>query len=198
MEQIQIQGKQHYTVEEFFVLLEQSEDKFEYHDGEIYMMSGGTPNHNIISLNTARRILEGLDDKDCICFNSDMKVNIARYRSYVFPDISVVCGSLQLTEGRNDTITNPVLIVEVLSPSTEGYDRGDKFKMYRSLPSLKEYVLISPNEPTVEVFWKQDDQHWLYQVFQGLDAKVPFQTIEHTIPLQSIYSKVQLDSNTLE
>ena len=191
MEQLQ-QRKGRYSVEEYFKLLEQSEEKFEYHGGEVYMMAGGTSNHNIISLNTGRRILEGLDNKDCIGYGSDMKVEIAKNQSYVFPDVLVVCGPIDFAEDRNDTIKNPVLIVEVLSPSTEAYDRGLKFRMYRSLSSLQEYVLISQEEPLVETFYRQNDKSWHYRVAQGMDAKVTLASIEHTINLKDIYQKINL------
>ncbi len=189
MEQIQEDHKR-YSPEEYFALLEQSEEKLEYHDGEVFMMAGATSNHNIISSNMIRRILEGLDNKDCIGYGSDMKIEAAQRQSYVFPDVSVVCGPLEFAEGRNDTIKNPVLIVEVLSPSTEGYDRGAKFKMYRSLPSFREYVLVSQEEPLVEVFFKQDDKSWRYQASSGIESEVTLAFIEHTIMLKNIYQKV--------
>ncbi len=186
----QQENKGYYSTEEYFALLERSVEKFEYHDGELFMMAGGSPYHNIISANISRRILEGIDNKDCIGFSSDMKIEAAQRQSYVFPDVSVVCGPLEFAEGRNDTIKNPVLIVEVLSPSTEGYDRGAKFKMYRSLPSFREYVLVSQEEPLVEVFFKQDDKSWRYQASSGIESEVTLALIEHTIMLKNIYQKV--------
>ncbi len=137
----------------------------------------------------SRRILEGLDEKDCIGYGSDMKVAIARYNCYLFPDTSAVCGPLEFAEGHNDTIKNPLLLVEVLSPSTEGYDRGMKSKIHRSLPSFKEYVLISQDEPLVEVFLRQDAETWLYHLYQGIDTRVTLTAIEHTIRLKDIYQK---------
>ena len=197
MEQLR-EDKKHYTTEEYFTLLEQSEEKFEYHQGEVFMMAGGTSNHNIISINTGRRVLEGLDDKDCIGYGSDMKIDIARYDCFLFPDVSVVCGPLEFTEGRNDTIKNPILLVEVLSPSTEGYDRGLKFKMYRSLLSFKEYVLISQDEPLVEIFSRQDSETWFYHVYQGLDTTMTLASVEHNIPLEHIYQKVTFEEKPRE
>ncbi len=99
-----VEEKKHYTPEEYFALLEASEEKFEYHDGEVFMIAGGTPRHSVVSLNVARRVLEGLNDKDCTGYSSDMKVDIDRYRCYLFPDMTVVCGPPELTEGRNGTI----------------------------------------------------------------------------------------------
>ena len=160
------------------------------------MMARGTP--HAISLNVARRVLEGSDDKDCIAYSSDTKVDIDRYRRYLFADMSVVCGPPELTEGRNDVIKNPVLIIEVLSPSTEGYDRGMKFKMYRSLPSLREYVLIAQDEPLVEVFFRQNDTRWSYQIYAGVEAQVALLSIERTISLAHIYQKVAFSAPTQE
>ena len=190
--------KKHYTAEEYFALLEQSEEKFEYHRGEVSMMAGRTSNHTIIAANMSRRVLEGLDDKDCIGYGSDMKMDIACYDCFLFPDASAVCGPLEFAEQRNDAIKNPSLLVEVLSPSTEGYDRGLKFKMYRSLPSFKEYVLISQDEPLVEVFTRQNSETWSYHVHQGLDTGVTLTAIEHTIKLKDIYQKVTFEEQPLE
>lgn len=192
MEELQ-EDKRRYTVEEYFELLEHSEEKIEYHNGEIFMMAGGTRKHNIIAANITRRLLEGLDKSDCVGYGSDMKVNIARYQSYVFPDLSVVCDP---TDSSNDSADNPVLILEVLSPSTEGYDRGLKFRMYRSLPTLREYVLVSQEEPLVEVFYKQDDKSWHYQLYQGTDAEVTLSSAGHTISLKDIYQKVSFEGDT--
>ncbi|MGB3778633.1 MAG: Uma2 family endonuclease [Tunicatimonas sp.] len=126
-----------------------------------------------------------------------MRIDIVRYQRHLFPDLSVVCGPLDFTENRKDGIKNPMLLVEVLSPSTEGYDRGLKFKMYRSLPSFREYVLISQEEPQVEIYYRQDDAAWLYQVYQGLDATLTLQSIDHVISLEHIYQKVDFTDQFL-
>lgn len=183
----------YYTKEEYFALEEQAAYKHEYHNGEVVAMAGGSAVHNLIAANTLRRILEGLDNHDCIGYGSDLKVDIATADAYLYPDAMIVCPPQQFAENRNDLIKNPTLVVEVLSPSTEAYDRGKKFALYRSLPSFSEYVLIAQREPLVEVFTKQDDKTWLYKVYQGLEAGISLTTLGRAITLHEIYQKVNFD-----
>lgn len=185
--------QRHYTKEEYFALEEKAEYKSEYRHGEIIAMAGGSARHNLIAANMIRRILEGLDSRDCIGYGSDMKIDIAPAKAYVYADALVVCAPQLFAENRNDLIKNPTLIVEVFSPSTEAYDRGEKFRFYRLLSSFSEYVLISQKEPLVEVFNKQDDKAWLYQVYQGLETVVNLTALDRAIPLSEIYQKVDFD-----
>lgn len=185
--------QRYYTKEEYFALEEKAEYKSEYRHGEIIAMAGGSARHNLIAANMVRRILEGLDSRDCIGYGSDMKIDIATANTYVYADALVVCAPQLFAENRNDLIKNPTLIVEVLSPSTEAYDRGEKFRLYRLLSSFSEYVLISQKEALVEVFNKQDDKTWLYQVYQGLETVVNLATLDRPIPLSEIYQKVNFD-----
>jgi len=187
---MEVPEKKYYPEEEYLAKEAQALYKSEYHDGKVFAMSGGSTHHNIICANISRRILEGIDDKDCVGFNSDMKVEITATHSYVYPDASVVCGKIEYKQNRDDVIKNPVLVAEVLSPSTESYDRGEKFQKYQSLPSFKEYVLISQKEPRVEVFTRQDDKTWLYHIANGMDAEIVLRSIAHTIPLKNVYHKV--------
>jgi len=180
----------YYTREEYLAIEDQMDFRSEFYDGEIIAMSGGSRNHSVICFNTIRRIGEGIDEKNCVGFDSNMKLDIAEQNLFVYPDVMVVCGDIEFSENRTDIIRNPVLIIEVPSPSTEGFDRGDKFAYYRSLPSFREYVLISQNEPRVEVFYKQDANKWLYSVFRGLEKAVVLQTIQHKLSLKEIYQKV--------
>jgi Uma2 family endonuclease len=184
-------NKQYYTKEEYFALEHSSEDKFEFENGEVFAMSGGSLPHNLISNNINRRLLEALDDKDCIVLNSDMKTAIDIAESYVYPDAQVICGKVEYVEGRNDIVKNPVLVVEVLSDSTERYDRGKKFKKYQTLSSFQEYVLISQTEPLVETFVRQDENHWLYTFTEGMEAVLQLPSIGVAIPLADIYRKVE-------
>ena len=119
-----------------------------------------------------------------------MKLEIAEHSLFVYPDVTVVCGEIEFSEGRTDIITNPVLIIEVLSPGTEMFDRGDKFAYYRTVPSLREYVLVSQHSPIVEVYHRQDENSWLYSASKGIDESVVFQTIQHELSLKDIYQKV--------
>ncbi len=185
-----ISEKNDYSEEEYLAKEGWALYKSEFHDGEVFAMSGGSSYHNIICANVSRRILEGIDDKDCVGFSSDMKVEIEKSRSFVYPDASVVCGKIEYKKDRTDVVKNPLLIVEVLSSSTESYDRGEKFQKYQSLSSFKEYVLVSQKEPKIEVFTRQDDKTWLYYIAVGLEASITLHSINHIILLRDIYRKV--------
>jgi Uma2 family endonuclease len=186
-----LEQKKRYTREEYFHFEESAEEKYEYENGEIFAMSGGTYNHNRITGNIWRRLLELLDFKDCTAAGSDLKVEVKEYESFVFPDVMVICGKIEYADGRRDIVQNPVLIVEVLSDSTESYDRGRKFKKYQSLPSFREYVLVSQTEPIIETYFRQDDQHWLYTLTEGLEAAIQLRTIDGQIRLSDVYQRVE-------
>ena len=119
-----------------------------------------------------------------------MKLDVRIYNLFVYPDSMVVCGDVTFLKGRQDTITNPILIIEVLSDSTEMTDRIKKFAYYQSIPSVREYVLISQNEPKVEVYFKQQEKSWLYTVAEGLDDTILFRSIDHEFALRDIYHKI--------
>jgi len=184
-----------FTREEYLALEDRSDYKSEFYDGEIFAMSGGSRNHSVICLNLNWGIRNGVADKDCVGFDSNMKLDIAEHDLFVYPDAMVVCGEIGFSENRTDIVTNPALIIEVISPPTEKFDRGDKFAYYRSLPSLREYVLISQNEPMVEVYYKQDEKTWIYTVSKGLEESVRYQTIDYEMSLKDIYQKVNLHSS---
>lgn len=152
--------KEKLTAEDYLLMEEQAEYKSEYHDGTIYPMAGGTTDHNHLCNRIGFLLELGLDDKNCLVLNSDQKVWAENYNSYMYPDVSVVCGKLDFWGDRKDIITNPMLIVEVLSESIKEYDWGGKFSKYKSLPSFKEYITISSDHPEVNVFFKQDETYW--------------------------------------
>ncbi len=193
-----LEQKTYYTRDEYLELEEKADFKSEFFNGEILAMSGGSRNHSVICFNLNRRIGEAIDNKDCIGFDSNMKLDISEHNLFLYPDVTVVCGEIEFIENRTDIIRNPVLIIEVLSPSTQEFDRGDKFKYYRTLPSLQEYVLISQNEPVVEVYHKQDENNWLYTVSKGLEGTVVFRTIQHEFFLKDIYQKVDLTGERMK
>jgi Uma2 family endonuclease len=182
--------KKYLTREEYFTLSETANDKLEFENGEVFAMSGGSFNHGLICNNVGRRLAELVDHKNCTAVGSDVKVEIATAESYVYPDAMVICGPIEFTQNRNDSVKNPVLVVEVLSDSTESYDRGKKFKKYQSLPSFREYILISQTEPLVETFFRQDENRWIYTITQGEDAVLSLSSMEGVITLNEIYRKV--------
>jgi len=182
--------KLYYSKEEYLEMEAAADYKSEYYQGEIFAMSGGTRKHSLVCVNLIRRISEGIDNRDCQCFESNMKLEIAEADAYVYPDVMVVCGDAEAAENTTDAITNPVLIIEVLSPSTESFDRGLKFEYYKTVPSLKEYVLVSQNKPKIEVFFRQNENLWTYTVVEGLDNNVVLQSLGYEMALKKIYHKV--------
>lgn len=182
--------KTYYTREEYLVLEEQADYKSEYYNGEIFAMAGGSFNHSVICFNLNRRIGEALDNTDCISLESNMKLDIPKANLFVYPDAMVVCGEIEFFENRTDIIKNPVLVIEVLSPSMQAFDRGRKFSYYRTVPSVQEYILVSPTEPRVEVFYKQNEKTWMYTVAEGLEETIVFRTIQQEFALKDIYQKV--------
>ncbi|MFK7905491.1 MAG: Uma2 family endonuclease [Chitinophagales bacterium] len=182
-----------YTLLEYLQLEEQSDVKYEYRNGSIYAMAGGSYEHNLIGGNTIKTIGNALDKKDSNCktLTSDMKVYIESINEAVFPDISVLCGEPDFPKGTKNAITNPSLIIEVLSKSTEAYDRGSKFLKYRQLPSFKEYVLIAQHEPKVESFYRHDETFWRISTALGLDSSIHLYSIDCNITLKEIYTFIK-------
>ena len=164
-----------YTFAEYIAIDEASPIKHEFVNGEIFAMSGGTREHSLIAVNIASELSLALQDRPFEVHASDMRVKIQPTGRYLYPDASVVCGRPLFEDATRDTLLNPVLIVEVLSDSSEAYDRGDKFAQYRTIESLKEYVLASQKEARIEHFRRLPDGSWLLRIFQrgdrvGLDS----------------------------
>ena len=181
---------QYFTKEQYLDMERKAQFKSEYYNGELFAMAGGTLNHSSICFNLIGEIGEALDNKDCRGFESNMKLEIPIINAFVYPDIMVVCGKVELSDMGDDIIKNPVLIIEVLSSSTESFDRGKKFEYYRTLPSVKEYVLVSQNKPMAEVYFRQNENIWLYSAADGIDKTVFLQSIDHEISLKDIYLKI--------
>lgn len=178
------------TVEEYLAMERASQEKHAYFDGEIYLMAGGTGNHNAIQMNTGASLVAMLRKRPCITYGSDQRVQVNDTGLYTYPDITVVCDPPLWTDNRHDTLLNPVLIFEVLSPSTEGYDRGRKFQHYRALESLQEYVLIAQDQPRIERYLRQTDGQWLYADAAGMDASIELASIGCTLALADVYDKI--------
>ena len=179
-----------FTKEEYLELEEHSAEKSEYYSGEIFAMAGGSRNHSIICVNLAWALREAVNRKDCTPFDSNMKVEIEAAEAFVYPDLSVVCGDTEFPENSTDIIRNPVLVIEVLSPGTESFDRGKKFCYYRSLPSLREYVLVSQSQPLIERYFMENQGRWIYAVSEGLEDVLVLQSLDANILLKDIYQKV--------
>jgi len=165
--------------------------KSEFLDGEMFAMSGGTRSHSLIATNMTRAIGNQLEGSPCVVYNSDMRVKVRPDGLYTYPDVSVACGREEFADEHNDTLLNPVVIVEVLSDSREGYDRGKKFALYRQIPSLREYLLVSQHKPLVEQFIRRDNGEWLLREVSGLEGKVSLSSIVITIEMAKVYANVR-------
>jgi len=181
------------TPAEFLEFERASDEKHEYRDGRIVAMSGARRNHNIIALNVGSDIQRTLRDKDCEGYPSEMRVYIPASRLYTYPDLVVACGEPIFQDEGMDTLLNPRLIIEILSESTESYDRGQKFKNYRSSTSLKEYVLISQKAPAIEKYVKHGDGFWMLTDASGLDAEIILESIDCRLLFADVYRKVNFD-----
>ena len=182
-----------YTYEEYLTLEEQAEYKSEYYQGEIFAMSGGTPEHSLINSNVNRELGNSLKGSDCFVYDSNLKVRVEAADLGAYPDVLVICGPREQYKDRKDIVTNPTLVVEVLSDSTAAYDRGLKFQNYGLLPSLKEYMLVEQDFPLVEVFRRGENSLWVLQRYRGLSAEVEIQSLKVSIPASEIYYGVDFE-----
>ncbi|MDZ8054016.1 MAG: Uma2 family endonuclease [Aulosira sp. ZfuVER01] len=186
-------SKQHYTPEEYLQLEETSEFKNEYRDGEIVPMASGTTNHNEIAGNFYANFKLRMRSKNYKIYMGDVRLWIPRYRIYTYPDVMVIQGEPIYEGDGTTTVTNPLLIVEVLSKSTETHDRSNKFRFYRSIPTLKEYLMIDQYEFIVEQFAKNADGQWVLTENESENAVLSLQKIEFQIPFSEIYAGVNFE-----
>lgn len=179
-----------FTLAEYLAREQTAPCKSEFYRGHIFAMSGGTPQHSAVGGNIFASLRGRLRGTPCRPYNSDLKIRIPANGLITYPDVSVICGELQLDPQAPEAINNPRVIIEVLSKSTESYDRGKKFGLYRQLESLREYILVAQDEPHVERFVRQDDGSWLLTEFKGLEAVVELTTLNCALPLAEIYEDV--------
>ncbi|AUB81056.1 Uma2 family endonuclease [Candidatus Thiodictyon syntrophicum] len=168
----------------------------EFLDGEVFAMAGGTETHNLICGNVLRELGTRFKGRPCYVYTSDMKVRIESANLGTYPDVMAVCGERRFWDERRDVITNPTLIVEVLSDSTESYDRGDKFAYYRSLPSLSAYLLLSQHRVGAELFLRQGGGDWLLRSYSDLREDVPLIALDAVLPLSEVYDKVEFGAGS--
>lgn len=165
-----------------------SDHKHEYYAGTIVAQAGASATHNRITMNTINSLYTQLQHRSCTVYSSDMRVKIPEKQSYVYPDISVVCGQEQFADTGQEILINPVVVIEVLSPSTERHDRGKKFEMYRTIPSLQEYLLIAQDARRVDHFVRQADNLWTFASFAEQELFLP--SIECTLTINTIYHNI--------
>lgn len=187
--------KKHYTIEEYLEFELNSPERHEYINGEIILMTGGTPEHNEIAsiLNAALRV--SLRGKSYSIFVADQRLWIPARNLYTYPDVMVVPRPLQLQPERTDTIINPLMIAEVLSKSTKSYDRDEKFAAYRTIPTFQEYLLIDQYLPHVEQYSKTESQKWIFSEYNALDSCIVLSSLPFEITLADLYESLELKTN---
>lgn len=188
-----------YTPEEYLTLERKSAERHEFLDGEIYQMAGESLSHSRICINITREVSSGLRGKRCEALSSNMKVRTSTASLFSYPDLTIVCGEPQFHDRKQDVIVNPCVIFEVLSPSTERYDRGRKFQRYRlGNETLTDYVLIAQETALVEHYQKSENGLWVYENYTELSDVLRFEEIDLEILLERIYDRVELQILTEE
>lgn len=187
-------AQSYFTPEEYLALEEAAEYKSEYRDGVIIPMTGGTTNHNRISLNMSIALRLALKGLDYDVFMGDVRLWLPKKRTYTYPDVMVIPGKPEYYNNRQDTVMNPQVIVEVLSKSTKAYDRTDKFKSYQTLPTFQEYILIDQSQVYVEQYCKLANKRWSYRQYDEEDAALVFNFFQVEVPLADVYEKVDFEA----
>ena len=186
-------AQRYFTPEEYLALEETAEYKSEYLDGEIIPMTGGSTNHNQIAGNLYIALSLGLKKRNYRIFIGDVRLWVPKVRLYTYPDVMVIFGEPEYQNNRTDMITNPQVIVEVLSKSTKNYDRVDKFTFYKTLPSVREYILIDQTKIKVEQYSKTEKKRWLYSEYDEEDTALVFNSFELEVPLSDVYEQVNFE-----
>jgi Uma2 family endonuclease len=186
--------KLYVTPEEYLARERQAEFKSEYYDGEIFAMAGGTPEHSLISSNVGSEFNHQLFDKPCQVYNSDLKVR-ATETTYSYPDVTVVCGEPVFDDPDTDVLLNPTVIVEVLSETTEAWDRAGKFERYRERESLQEYLLVAQDRAHLERYARQPSGEWLLTIVDGLDRVLELASLGCRLDMARVYHRVSFPEN---
>jgi Uma2 family endonuclease len=181
--------KLYVTPEEYLARERLAETRSEYYDGEIFAMAGGTPEHSLISANILRELSQQLFDKPCRVYNSDLRVR-ATEATYAYPDVTVVCGEPEFDDPDVDVLVNPTVVVEVMSETTESWDRGGKFERYRDRKSLQEYLLVAQDRAHMERYYRQPNGEWLFTVVDGLDGTLKLPSLGCQLELARVYHLV--------
>jgi len=185
------QPKARLTPQEYLDIDRKAEYKSEYFDGEMFAMSGARRSHNLVAMNVGANLHGQLRGRPCEVYPSDMRVMVNSSGPYTYPDVTVVCGSPQFLDAATDTLLNPVVLVEVLSPSTEAYDRGRKFEHFRTIASLRQYLLVASDRVQVDLFTRQESDQWLLTSASAPGSEIELASIECRLPVAEIYEKVE-------
>ena len=188
-------GKNKYTIAEYLEMEEAATEKHEYYQGEIFAMSGSKVPHNIIAGNTFGSLIYKLKGKSCRPFNSNQRIHIEKNTLFTYPDISIICGEIITLNNDDCNVVNPTVIIEVLFPSTKDYDRGEKFKLYRDITTLKEYILIDSASINIEAFYINEHGNWELKEYKGIDETLYLQSIQISLELKEIYEDFSANSS---
>ncbi|MDQ3633316.1 MAG: Uma2 family endonuclease [Acidobacteriota bacterium] len=185
-------GETKYTLEAYLELDHESEEKLEFWDGYVFTLAGASVNHNEIQTNLIFNLRTRLRERNCRIFPSDMRVKVPAYPPYRYPDISALCGEIEIeTLGKQELLVNPQLLVEILSDSTSDFDQVDKFTYYKSVESFFEYILIAQHRPHVTQFIKQSDNSWLQHEFNDIDDTFHIASLDCDLDLSEIYENIE-------
>jgi Uma2 family endonuclease len=185
-------GKSKLSIDEYLEFEKTSEEKHEYYQGELFVMSGPKVAHNIVAGNIYGELKQRLKGKACRPFNSDQRIYIPQNSLFTYPDISIICGEIITLNNDDWNIINPSVIIEVLSPGTKDYDRGGKFKLYRDIATLKEFILVDSEAVNIEAFRINDSGYWELEEYKNSDTALLVKTVEVTIPIAEIYEGIKL------
>lgn len=185
-------GKQRMSIEEYLEMENAATEKHEYYRGDVFAMSGAKVVHNMISRNLLIALGKKLQGKPCQPFGSDLRIHIEANTLFAYPDISIVCGEIKTLHDDEMNVLNPAVIIEVLSSSTKNYDRGEKFKLYRDIPTLTEYALVDSESIHIEVFRLNETQHWELEEYRSMKEEVQIKALHEIISLTEIYEGVNL------
>jgi Uma2 family endonuclease len=179
------------TAEQYLGIERKAEYKSEYFRGEMFAMAGASRAHNLVAVNVLREVSAQLRHRQCEVYSGDMRVRVNPTGLYTYPDGVIVCGKPEFADTDLDTLVNPGVLIEIVSPSTEAYDRGRKFEQYRSVPSLREYLLISSERMHVDLFTRQPDGPWMLVSADKPEATIELTTIVCTLTLSALYEKIE-------
>jgi Uma2 family endonuclease len=185
-------SKQKISIEEYLEMENTSIEKHEYYRGEIFAMSGAKMPHNRISSNLMITLGQKLKGKKCQPYGSDARIHIESNTLFTYPDISIICGEVITLNNDDYNVLNPAVIIEILSPSTKNYDRGEKFKLYRDITTLKEYILVDSESIHIEVFRLNETRHWELEEYNTITDHLSIKAIDETVSISEIYEGVNM------
>ena len=185
-------GKQSFSIDEYLKMELTAVEKHEYYQGEIFAMAGASPRHNVIFSNLFVELGNQLKGKPCQPYGSDLRIHIPENSLYTYPDISIICRDIVGPEEDNETAILPTVLIEILSPSTKDYDRGTKFKLYRDIPSLREYVLVDSDAISVEVFRINSEGNWQLYEYKTPNEILEIKSLDFQLSLKEIYERTKL------